>query len=78
MVPGWVMTERQLALWVDEEGERTIERQRCARGRIMPVDLARMVLCLASDDARMCTAQEFTVEGGWVRGSRQPARKSAI
>jgi NAD(P)-dependent dehydrogenase (short-subunit alcohol dehydrogenase family) len=29
-------------------------------------DLARMVLFLASDDARMCTAREFTVDGGWV------------
>jgi D-xylose 1-dehydrogenase len=23
------------------------------------------VLFLASDDARMCTAQEFVVDGGW-------------
>lgn len=66
VVPGWVMTERQLALWVDAEAERTIDRMQCAKGRIMPVDLARMVLFLASDDARMCTAQEFTVDGGWV------------
>jgi NAD(P)-dependent dehydrogenase (short-subunit alcohol dehydrogenase family) len=31
----------------------------------MPEDIARMVLFLASDDAKMCTAQEFTVDGGW-------------
>jgi D-xylose 1-dehydrogenase len=66
VVPGWVMTERQLVLWVDEEGERTIDRQQSLRGRIMPADLARMVLFLASDDARMCSAQEFTVDAGWV------------
>jgi len=24
------------------------------------------VLFLASDDARMCTAQEFTVDAGWT------------
>jgi NAD(P)-dependent dehydrogenase (short-subunit alcohol dehydrogenase family) len=24
------------------------------------------VLFLASDDARMCSAQEFTVDGGWA------------
>jgi NAD(P)-dependent dehydrogenase (short-subunit alcohol dehydrogenase family) len=38
----------------------------CAKGRVKPVDIARMVLFLASDDARMCTAQEFIVDGGWV------------
>ena len=66
VVPGWVMTERQLALWVDAEAEQTMDRMQCLKGRIAPVDLARMVLFLASDDARMCTAQEFTVDGGWV------------
>jgi NAD(P)-dependent dehydrogenase (short-subunit alcohol dehydrogenase family) len=66
VVPGWVMTERQLALWVDAEGEREMDRQQCLSGRVMPVDLARMVLFLASDDSRMCSAQEFTVDGGWV------------
>jgi D-xylose 1-dehydrogenase len=66
VVPGWVMTERQKSLWLDEEGEKAIDRMQCAKGRIQPVDLARMVLFLASDDARMCTAQEFTVDGGWV------------
>jgi NAD(P)-dependent dehydrogenase (short-subunit alcohol dehydrogenase family) len=66
VVPGWVMTERQLKLWVTSEGEATIDRQQCLAGRIRPVDLARMVLFLASDDARMCTGQEFTVDAGWV------------
>lgn len=64
--PGWVMTERQLALWVGEEGERAIERNQCLKGRLMPWHVARMVLFLASDDASMCTAQEFIVDGGWA------------
>ncbi len=66
IIPGWVMTERQLKLWVTPEGEATIDRQQCLAGRILPVDLARMVLFLASDDARMCSGQEFTVDAGWV------------
>lgn len=66
VVPGWVMTERQLSLWVDAEGEKEIDRQQVLAGRVMPIDLARMVLFLASDDSRMCSAQEFTVDGGWV------------
>lgn len=66
VVPGWVMTERQLKLWVTPEGEAAMDRKQCLAGRILPVDLARMVLFLASDDARMCTGQEFTVDAGWV------------
>lgn len=66
LVPGWVMTERQLKLWVTPEGEAEIDRQQCLAGRVMPVDIARMVLFLAADDSRMCSAQEFTVDGGWV------------
>jgi NAD(P)-dependent dehydrogenase (short-subunit alcohol dehydrogenase family) len=32
----------------------------------MPADLARMALWLAADDSRMCSAQNFVVDGGWV------------
>ena len=64
--PGWVMTERQIALWLDEEGERELQRNQCLPDKLQPHDIARMVLFLASDDAAMCTAQEFTVDAGWV------------
>jgi D-xylose 1-dehydrogenase len=66
LVPGWVMTERQRALWLDEEGKRTLEREQCLRGDLLPADIARMVLFLAADDSRMCTCQEFTVDAGWA------------
>lgn len=65
VTPGWVMTERQLTLWVNEESEKEIDRSQCLKGRVMPWHVARMVLFLASDDAAMCTAQEFIVDGGW-------------
>jgi NAD(P)-dependent dehydrogenase (short-subunit alcohol dehydrogenase family) len=35
-------------------------------GKLQPADIAAMVLFLASDAARMCTAQEFKVDGGWA------------
>lgn len=66
ILPGWVMTERQKALWLDEAGNKLIDQQQFLKGRVMPVDLARMTLFLASDDARMCSGQEFTVDGGWA------------
>jgi NAD(P)-dependent dehydrogenase (short-subunit alcohol dehydrogenase family) len=64
--PGWVMTERQVRLWLDAEGEQALKRNQCLPDRLQPHDIARMVLFLASDDAAMCTAQEFTVDAGWV------------
>lgn len=65
VTPGWVMTERQKSLWLTPEGEREIERNQCLPDRLMPQDIANMVVFLASDDARMCTAQEYIVDGGW-------------
>lgn len=63
--PGWVMTERQIALWLNEEGERDIQRNQCLPDKLQPQDVARMALFLASDDGAMCTAQEFKVDAGW-------------
>ncbi|TFW05168.1 SDR family oxidoreductase [Oxalobacteraceae bacterium OM1] len=65
VTPGWVMTERQLQLWVDAEAEKEIDKEQCLKGRVMPWHVARMVLFLAADDASMCTAQEYIIDGGW-------------
>lgn len=66
LVPGWVMTERQLQLWVDEAGERQIAERQCLPDRLQPADIARMALFLGADDSSMCTSQQFIVDGGWV------------
>jgi D-xylose 1-dehydrogenase len=66
VVPGWVMTKRQVELWLDEAGERQIAERQCLPDKLMPADLARMVLWLAASDSRMCTAQNFIVDAGWV------------
>ncbi|MBB2154895.1 SDR family oxidoreductase [Gluconacetobacter diazotrophicus] len=66
LVPGWVMTERQRRLWLTPEGERQIDRSQCLPGRVEPGDIARMALFLAADDSRMCSGQQFIVDGGWV------------
>ena len=64
--PGWVMTERQIKLWMNAEGEKEIDRIQCLPDRLQPHDVARMVLFLSADDGAMCTAQEFKVDAGWV------------
>ncbi|MFN9542056.1 MAG: SDR family NAD(P)-dependent oxidoreductase [Alphaproteobacteria bacterium] len=66
VVPGWVMTERQVKLWLTPEGEADIMRNQCLPEKIYPPDIARMVLWLAADDSRMVTAQSFVVDGGWT------------
>jgi len=66
MLPGWVMTERQMRLWLTPEGERQIAERQCLPDRLFPPDIARMALFLAADDSRMCSSQQFIVDGGWV------------
>ncbi|WP_454818731.1 SDR family NAD(P)-dependent oxidoreductase [Labrys neptuniae] len=66
MVPGWVMTERQMRLWLNAAGERQITERQCLPDRVQPSDIARMALFLAADDSHMCSSQQFIVDGGWV------------
>ena len=66
VIPGWIMTERQLTHWVTPEAEAAIERNQCLPQKLYPADVARMVLWLAADDSRSCTAQLWIVDGGWM------------
>ena len=66
VVPGWIMTERQIRLWLTPEGEADIMRNQCLPEKLYPPDIARMVMWLAADDSRMVTAQSFVVDGGWT------------
>lgn len=65
LVPGWVMTRRQLELWVTPQAEREIDAAQCLPGRLQAEDVAQMALFLAADASRMCTAQDFVVDAGW-------------
>ena len=66
ITPGWVMTKRQLTHWVNENTVKKIEDNQCIKDYVMPEDIAAMVLFLASDDSKLCTAQDFVVDGGWI------------
>ena len=66
VLPGWIMTERQKSLWLTPEADAMREAAQCLKEKIQPIDVARLVLFLSSDDARMYSAQEFTVDGGWA------------
>jgi NAD(P)-dependent dehydrogenase (short-subunit alcohol dehydrogenase family) len=66
LAPGWIMTERQLALWVTPETEKEIYERQCLKRKLYPVDIARVAVFLASDEAGACTNQHYVVDGGWV------------
>lgn len=66
VVPGWIMTERQKDLWVTPETlAKQIDRQ-CLPDPIDPIYVARMVVFLSSDDAAMCSANNYMVEAGSI------------
>ena len=66
LVPGWVITDKQRELWLDEAGEREIQQKQCMPGYLSANDLARAALFLGADDSRMCTGHDFIVDGGWA------------
>ncbi len=66
VVPGWVMTDRQKDLWVTPKAIEKHRDRQCLPDLIEPVYLARMVLFLASDDAAMCSANNYMVEAGSI------------
>lgn len=66
IVPGWVMTERQLRLWVKPESAAEIDAGQCLPGRVMAEAIASMALFLAADDSKIRTAQDYVVDAGWT------------
>jgi len=66
VVPGWIMTQRQRDLWVTEDALAKQTDRQCIHEPIEPVYVARMCVFLASDDAGMCTAGNFMVDGGSI------------
>jgi NAD(P)-dependent dehydrogenase (short-subunit alcohol dehydrogenase family) len=66
LVPGWVMTDRQRRLWLDDAGRRAIKEGQCIDAELLPAHLARAALFLASDDSAMMTAQDVVIDGGWA------------
>ena len=64
VTPGWIMTQRQIDLWLTPQAEAALMAAQCLKEKVYPPDIARMVLWLAADDSRLVTAQNFVVDGG--------------
>ena len=66
VAPGWIMTQRQVDLWLTPEGEEELMKRQCLKRKLNPADMARVVLFFASDESGACTAQTYIADGGWV------------
>ena len=66
IAPGWVLTDRQRALWVTETGLKAHIDRQCLKEEIHPEDMVGPCLFLASSASRMMTAQTMIVDAGSV------------
>ena len=66
VVPGWVMTERQIEKWLTPESEDDMMKKQCLKHKLMPSDIAKTVLFFGSDQSSGCTNQDYIVDKGWL------------
>jgi NAD(P)-dependent dehydrogenase (short-subunit alcohol dehydrogenase family) len=66
LIPGWVLTERQLKLWANKADLASHLEKQCIKEHLMPNDLIDSTLFLASYASRMITGQALVIDGGVV------------
>lgn len=66
LAPGWVMTQKQLDMWVTPEGLAAHLARQCLPDTLTPEDIAGGVLFLASETSRAMTGQALIIDGGVV------------
>ena len=66
VVPGWVMTQRQIDMWLNKESEEELMKKQCLKEKLMPNEIAQAVLFFSSDQSSGCTNQSYIVDKGWI------------
>ena len=66
LVPGWVLTDRQLKLWANDKDLASHMKKQSLKEHLVPNDLIDSTLFLASKASRMMTGQALVVDGGVV------------
>ncbi|HMF53047.1 MAG TPA: SDR family oxidoreductase, partial [Edaphobacter sp.] len=66
VMPGAILTERQKRLWLTEEYKAEVLSRQALKRMILPEEVARLVLFLASDDSSAITNQSYVIDGGWI------------
>ncbi len=66
LLPGWVLTNRQLDLWAKPDLLAAHIQKQCLQEHLEPRDMVDPVLFLASSASRMMTGQALVVDGGVI------------
>lgn len=65
IMPGAIATQRQIDTVLTPEYEAETLAGQCLKRVLVPVEVARLMLFLASDDASAITGGSYLVDGGW-------------
>jgi NAD(P)-dependent dehydrogenase (short-subunit alcohol dehydrogenase family) len=60
VAPGWVRVDGP------EPGEADILARQCLKRLLTPLEIARFIVFLASEEASACTGQHYVVDGGYL------------
>lgn len=64
LMPGWVLTQRQMQLWATDEALAAHLDRQCLKQHLYGEDIVGGVLFLASNTSRMMTGQALVIDGG--------------
>ncbi len=66
LMPGWVLTEKQMEMWATDEGLAAHMDRMCLKEHLKPEDIVGPCLFLASSVSGAMTGQALVVDGGVV------------
>lgn len=66
LMPGWVLTQRQMDLWATKEALAAHLKRQCLKEHLVAQDIVDATLFLASKTSRMMTGQALVIDGGVV------------
>ncbi len=66
LMPGWVLTEKQLEMWADPDALAAHMDRMCMKRHLSASDIVAPTLFLASEASTMMTGQAMVVDGGVV------------
>ncbi|RYP14728.1 hypothetical protein DL765_006198 [Monosporascus sp. GIB2] len=66
IMPGAIATQRQIEEVLTKEYRAEVMAAQSLKRDLMPEEVARLILFLASDDSSAITGSSYVVDGGWV------------